>query len=150
MVIQNPYFRPIKNLAQNIRDIQWEFPFIPQIIQLLVLLFVLVVLCILFITIGIVSQISQLFWNLIVDTQTQLQEGSALEKSAYAIAAGVYFTLFLPFWLIQSPFWFIGWIWQKLGFIGLILTFLFIGVFYIWVTHPSWITNVAEVVQSFW
>ena len=69
---------------------------------------VLGILAFLFITIGLVSQIAGVLKGLILDARRHLQEGSAVERSAQAISIAIYAGLWLPFWLIQLPFSFIG------------------------------------------
>ena len=104
----NPYLRPIHMIARQIKAVPFPFPYLPQVIQLSVLVLVLGILAFLFITIGLVSQIAGVLKGLILDARRHLQEGSAVERSAQAISIAIYAGLWLPFWLIQLPFSFIG------------------------------------------
>ena len=122
---ENPFYRPIGHLFRSISIIEWKLPFIADIIQFLALCIVIIILFCLYVTIGIASQISNTFLILIRDTGRRIQQGSSIEKSAYMVATGVYLALFLPFWLIQSPFQLLGWCWGKFG----IFTFFIIAVF---------------------
>lgn len=107
----NPYFRPITTIVRQIKAVPFPFPYVPQLVQLSVLLAVLGVFGLLFVTIGLVSQIAGIFQGLIADARKQLREGSAVERSAQVVSIGIYAALWLPFWLTQLPFSFIGSLW---------------------------------------
>lgn len=116
IVEKNPYAEPILKFINEIKDTAWAFPFVPQVVNTIVIIFILLILCLLYITIGIISQISSTFWSLIVQTGQKIVSDNPVQSSAYAIAIGVYFILFLPPFLIQFPFWLIGYIISKVGF----------------------------------
>ncbi|MBT3381730.1 MAG: hypothetical protein HN976_40685 [Lentisphaerae bacterium] len=109
----NPYYRPISDLYRHLPGIEWEFPFVPQVVQSLVMCFILIVLAILFLTIGVASQTSTAFLKLIAEAREHVRGGSAVERSAWAVTAGVYFFVLLPFWAIQFPFAVLGRIWSR-------------------------------------
>ena len=124
----NPYLRPIHMIARQIKAVPFPFPYLPQVIQLSVLVAVLGIFAFLFITIGLVSQITGILKGLIVDTRRHLQEGSAVERSAQAISIAIYAGLWLPFWLIQLPFSFIGSLWTARRFGALVAVAVFLAV----------------------
>lgn len=106
---QNPFENPIKDVFNELKSTVWEIPYIPQIIKSFVLIVLLIILPLIYITIGVISQISQLLWNLIVETTGKINSNSLIDASGYAIANAIYFILFVPLWLIQFPFLLIGW-----------------------------------------
>ena len=60
-----------------------------------------------------------------------MRESNAVEKSAYALAAGIYLMLAAPFWLIILPFLLLGWLWKKCSWTGLVIYLLIIaGIVY--------------------
>ena len=124
----NPFRRPIRRLVGNLTSIQWHVPYFPQLIEAVVLLFVALVTTALYLTVGIASQIAGIFQSLMLDAQHEIKTGSLVEKSAYAVAGGIYVILWLPFWLVLLPFTFLGWIWKHLGYVGLIILALLLAV----------------------
>src|SRR5437868_9234034 len=124
----NPYLRPIHMIARQIKAVPFPFPYLPQVIQLSVLVLVLGIFAFLFITIGLVSQIAGVLKGLILDARRHLQEGSAIERSAQAISIAIYAGLWLPFWLIQLPFSFIGSLWTIHRFGALVTVAAFLAL----------------------
>lgn len=127
----NPFRRPLRRLIGNVSDIQWQVPYFPQVIEALVLIFVGGITLVLYLTVGIASQIAGILQSLMLDARQEIKTGSLVEKSAYAVAAGIYLLILLPFWLILLPFTLLGWLWKHLGYIGLaclLLAVLFAAV----------------------
>lgn len=124
----NPYLRPIHTIARQIKAVPFPFPYLPQIVQLAVLLVVLGIFAFLFITIGLVSQICGVLQGLIVDARKHLREGSAVERSAQAVSIGIYASLWLPLWLIQLPFSFIGSLWGSNRIVALVTVAVVLAV----------------------
>jgi len=124
----NPYLRPIHTIARQIKAVPFPFPYLPQLIQLSVLVLVLGIFALLFITIGLVSQIAGILQGLIVDARKHLHEGSAVERSAQAVSIGIYAGLWLPFWLIQLPFSFIGSLWSSHRFVALVTVAILLAI----------------------
>jgi hypothetical protein len=104
----NPYFAPIKRFHSTLGAIEWRFPFIPSLVNAGVLLLIILVLCSLYATVGIASQISSSLLALIKEAQKEFRHGPSVEKSGYAVAIGIYLCLFIPIWLVQSPFRLLG------------------------------------------
>lgn len=115
----NPYLRSIKMVVHQMKAVPLPFPYIPQLIQLVVMTLVLGIFAVLFVSIGLVSQIAGVFKGLIFDTRKHLREGSAIERSAQAISIAIYSLLWLPFWLIQLPFSFLGSLWSSSRIVAL-------------------------------
>jgi hypothetical protein len=135
----NPFRRPIRKFVSDIAGIQWQLPYFPQVVEVAVLLFVLVVTTILYLTIGIASQVSGIFQNLMLDARHQIKTGSLVEKSAYAVAAGIYLLLWLPFWILLLPFTILGWLWKHLGYFGLIVAVVVGLAIYVATVHREWV-----------
>ncbi|MBK8946376.1 MAG: hypothetical protein IPM32_14065 [Ignavibacteriae bacterium] len=112
----NPYSDPIKKFLLEFKSIQWKPPFILQAIQAIVSVIIISVLSILYVTVGIIAQISTTFWDLIVGLGEKMSFSQPIESTAYAIALALYFILFLPFFILQSPIWMCGWLSSKIGF----------------------------------
>jgi len=127
----NPFRRPIKKFLSDIAAIQWQLPYFPQAIEVSVLLCVLVVTTVLYLTVGIASQIAGIFQSLMLDARHQIVSGSLIEKSAYAVAAGIYLLLWFPFWLLLLPFSILGFLWKHLGYFGLILVVVIGALIYL-------------------
>lgn len=124
----NPFHRPLKRLLGNLTSIQWHFPYFPQAIEASVLVFVVAITVVLYLTAGIASQIAGILQSLMLDARQEIKTRSLVEKSAYAVAAGVYLILWLPLWLVLLPFTVLGWTWRHLGNPGLILLVLAAGI----------------------
>jgi hypothetical protein len=107
----NPFYEPIKSIAAQVRGLSWTFPYIVEILVWVVSFIVILVLCALYITIGIISQLSSTFGRLIKHTQRQLKDKSAMQKTGFIMAIGVYSVIWLPFWILQLPFYLIGLTW---------------------------------------
>lgn len=115
-IAPNPYADPIKKFIGDLKEIEWKFPFLVQIAHVLITLLILLIVLVLYLTVGIVSQISQTFWDLLVGMGERMTFSHPVESTAYVIATVVYFILFLPFFILQSPIWFSGWMASKIGF----------------------------------
>lgn len=124
----NPYLRAINTLFRQIKAVSFPFPYLPQLIQVSVLVLVLGIFALLFITIGVVSQVAGILKGLILDARKLLREGSAVERSAQAISIAIYSVLWLPFWLVQLPFSFIGSLWSVHRFGALVTVALLLAV----------------------
>src|SRR4029077_1260070 len=98
----NPYMRPIKNVARQMKGVPLPFPYLPQLIQIAVLTSVLALFGVLFVTIGVATQAAGVFRGLILEAQKHLREGSTVERSGTAVSIGIYSLLFLPFSLVGS------------------------------------------------
>jgi len=112
---ENQFAEPIKNLFIELKpnNNKFEFPFIPQIIKAIVIGIILIVLSILYCSIGILSQVSTLLRDLMEDAGEKIKEGSFINASGYAVAYAIYLIIFIPFFLVQTPFLLIGYVYHK-------------------------------------
>lgn len=124
----NPFHRPIRRLLGNLTSIQWQIPYLPQLIEFVVLLFVIIVTIALYLTVGIASQIASIFQSHMLEARREIKSGSLVEKSAYAVAGGIFVILWLPFWLLLLPFTLLGWIWKRFGYYGLIILAILLAI----------------------
>ena len=132
-VAKNPYGEPIQKFFQELKETKWQFPFLLQAIHAIISLFLLVILLFLYVTVGIVSQISNSFWDVIDDLGDKMSFSNPFPSLFYAISATIYFAIFLPFFILQSPIWLSGWITSKIGFrpfIIIIFTIIITGLLY--------------------
>jgi hypothetical protein len=120
----NPYLEPIKGFISDLKTTKWIFPFIPQVLHLLITLFLILLLGILYATIGLISQISNSFWDLITGLGDRMNFSSPITSSFYALSISIYFVLFLPFFILQSPIWISGWVANKIGFKAFLILML--------------------------
>lgn len=141
----NPFQRPLRRLFGRISDIQWQVPFFPQLIQVAVLGFVVLIIAALYLTIGIVSQIESIFMSLMLDSRHDIKSGSLVEKSAYAVAAGIFLLCWLPFFLVLLPFTLLGWIWNHLGYLGLALLTLVLALVAVACLKPDWLSRYIDM-----
>ncbi len=137
----NPFQRPIHRLTGTILSIEWQMPFFPQFIEAVVLVFVILVTAGLYLTIGIASQVAGIFQSLMLDAQHEIKTGSLVEKSAYAVAGGIYVVLWLPFWLLLLPFTLLGWLWKHLGYMGLAIMAVILALVCLLAWKPNLITS---------
>lgn len=124
----NPYSEPLKKFWNDLKITKWKFPYILQFVHAIITIFLLALLLILYLTIGIISQISNSFWDLIIGLSQKMSFSNPIESSFYALSATIYFLFFLPFFIIQYPIWLSGWLSSKIGFkpfITLLLIFIF-------------------------
>lgn len=115
-IAQNPYSEPIKNFISDLKITKWVFPYVLQSVHFIIMIFLIILLFVLYATIGIISQISNSFWNLIYGLGQKMSFSNPIESSFYALSATIYFLLFLPFFIVQSPIWLSGWLSSKVGF----------------------------------
>ena len=133
-IAQNPFSEPIKNFLKELKATKWAFPYILQIFHAIISGFLLIILGIMYITVGVLSQISNSFWDLITGLGQKMSFSNPIESSFYAISATVYFIIFLPFFILQSPIWLGGWFASKIGLKPLIIIvftiLLSIGIYF--------------------
>ena len=124
----NPYSEPLKKFWNDLKITKWKFPFILQFVHAIITIFLLAILLVLYVSVGIISQISNSFWDLITVLAHKMSFSNPIESSFYALSATIYFILFLPFFIVQSPIWLSGWFSSKIGFkpfITLLLIIIF-------------------------
>jgi hypothetical protein len=146
----NPYRQPIHTFLADIRALDWSFPFVAPAIQLVVLLLMAALCGLLYCTIGVASHISSTFWGLIVDSQKRMKnDGSGVEKSAYAVATAVFFLVFLPFFAVQFPFWLLGSLWQQLGnTVAILIALIVVGVCAVYWWSPDTLRQLIETART--
>ncbi len=146
----NPFNRPLRQLLANMTNIQWRPPYFPQVIEAAALGFVIVIMVILYLTIGIASQILSIFQGLMLDASREIKTGSLVEKSAYAIATGIYLILWVPFWLVLLPFAALGWTWKHLRYFGLVLVAIVVITCIVLVRSPDTCSYIANFFSRQW
>lgn len=149
-VITNPYAEPLKKLLQDLKETKWKFPYLLQIVHGIFSLIFLLLLIVLYLTVGFVSQVSNSFWDVIVGLGNRMSFSNPLSSLFYAISATVYFVFFLPFFILQTPFWVSGWLSSKIGLkplIVLILTLLTAAYMYYY--QPELTSETIQKIASF-
>ena len=144
----NPFTRPVLTIVEQIKSVEFTFPYIPQIIQILVLGFVFTVLAILASSVGIAIQIGGIFYILLIDASSKVKVGGFSERSAYAICAGVYLLLYIPFWIIQIPFSTLGWLWTTSRSLALTLGILMVFFTVYLCLNPNILSNCWDWIHT--
>jgi hypothetical protein len=124
---RNPFTKPIAALEREIAGVEWQFPYIAQLVQLGVILFVTVVCVVLYCTIGVITEVCDSIQALIKDAQRQMHKASLMEKSAYGITIGIYSLIYVPAFLVLLPFLLVGWLWTRLGSLFTLIFFLVVA-----------------------
>jgi len=117
----NPFFRPIKEIWNQLTTITWRLPYIDGVIQLVVIALTLAILCALSISIGILSQIGGIFIGLLYDSHKRFIEGTPMERAAQGITISIYTLLALPFLIVAAPFAVFGLLWDRMKYFGVVL-----------------------------
>ena len=144
---ENPFANPIRKLWRKTLDIKWVFPWLPQIILFLVQVLILMVFCVLYSTIGIAFHCWSIFASLLKNAcEERRGSDDLIEKSAYALAAGIYLVLASPFFTIVFPFMALGWMWKKMSWMGLILYgIVVLGILSLIFFPDWWMQNVFDL-----
>ena len=150
MTNENPFAIPIRKQWRKTLDIEWGFPFLPQVIQFLVQVLILIVFCVLYCTIGIAFHCWSIFASLLKNACAERRGAEDLiGKSAHALAAGIYLVLASPFFAIVFPFMLLAWMWEKMAWLGLILyVLLVLEIVWLVVSWDSWIQSVFDLVTK--
>jgi hypothetical protein len=120
-IAKNPFSEPLNMFIRELINCEWIFPYISTIIRFIIILIIIIIVSLFYITIGVLSQISTTLWNLIKLTSDKINISNPMGSSAYAIAIGVYFFIFIFPFIIQLPFWVLGWILTKFKLTGFIV-----------------------------
>ena len=115
-VATNPYGEPLKKIFSDLKETEWKIPFILPFVHAVISITLIILLIILYATLGFVSQVSNSFWRVVAGQGQKMSFSTPLSSFYYAISATVFFVIFFPFFIIQSPFWMSGWIVSKIGF----------------------------------
>ena len=115
-VTDNPYSKTLNKLFNDLKNVEWSFPYIVQFVHSFITVILLIILLLLYLTLGFISQISNTFWNHLTSIGQNMSYSSPIQSLFYALSVSLYFILFLPFFIFQLPFWFSGWITSKIGF----------------------------------
>ena len=142
----NPYGAPIAHFIRQLRQLDWRFPYVPQVVQCCAFSVTIGVCSVLYCTVGLASQIASVLWTSVVVVHAQMDQGFPLEKSAYAVAVGVCILLLLPFVVLLLPFWTIGWAWLRLGTNGMYASAVFVALAVVcyYVYHSEWLQQLLE------
>lgn len=151
-VAPNPFGEPIKKFIGDIKSTKWEFPYLLQVFHLLITGIILILLVLFYLSLGLVSQISNSFWSVIERIGERMSFSNPIASLFYAVSATIYFIIFLPFFLFQSPFWLSGWMTSKIGIkpfiILLITTMMTLGIYLFQPNLPRMLLNKLISIQD--
>ncbi len=116
----NSFYGPLAKFESNLRSIKWRFPCLPALVNALTRTLIAFILCLVYLTVGIAAQMGTSFQRLMEEAREQMKSVSAMVRSGYAVAIGIYFVIVVPLWLIQLPFQLIGMIWGRFGLLAII------------------------------
>lgn len=146
----NPYGRPIAQVFDQLRNLEWKIPFVTDVIVLCVSCIVLVILAILYVTVGVVAHVSSIFTSLIEQAREDMQGKPTIEKTGYIVAIGVYFAFLAPLWLIQLPFLIVGWIWEIFGYFSLIVLAVLLLIYWVVRSPLIEVPFLERFVEQYW
>lgn len=109
-IIDNPFSQPIKQIIDKIQHLNWEPVYsIPSGITFLALSMVFIIFILLW-PYGLIPIITSFLWNLIEDNVKDIKYKNIFEAMPNTIAIGIYFLVWLPFFVIAFPIYTIGFI----------------------------------------
>ena len=108
LVTDNQFSEPIEKIIEKISDLDWKAVYLlPSLITLLTLSFVLIIFIVLW-PYGLFPIIASFLWELIEDSVKEIKDKSFSDAMPYTVAIGIYFLIYLPFFIICLPIFTIG------------------------------------------
>ena len=107
---ENQFTEPIQRVSKRINNLNWNPVYlIPSLIEFFALLVVLIVFCVLW-PYGLCAIIATFIWSLIEDSNNEIKGKTFADAMPYTVAIGIYFLIYLPFFIICLPIYTIGFI----------------------------------------
>jgi len=107
-IAENLFSEPIQRIFQKIKSLDWKPVYlIPSAIEFFALIIVLLVFLILW-PYGLFPIIATFIWSLIKDCSNEIEGKTFANAMPYTVAVGIYFLIYLPFFLICLPIYAIG------------------------------------------
>ena len=149
LLAENPYYIPVGNIWRDLCSIKYKPPWLPFFVEAIVLIFLIILFAILYVTVGILSQIHQILMQKVEEIKVLIADSSStVQKSAWTISLGIYYIIALPLWVIQWPFYYLGWAGHKSR--PLLILSLFIICVLSWcLYHEKSITELTKQCYSF-
>jgi hypothetical protein len=109
-ITDNQFSEPIQRIYQKIRSLNWKPVFlIPSGIEFFALSLVMIVFIVLW-PYGLIPIIATFIWGLIEDSSNEIRGKSFANAMPYTVAIGIYFIIYLPFFICCLPIYAIGFI----------------------------------------
>jgi hypothetical protein len=109
-ITDNQFTEPIQRVYKRIGKLNWKPLFlIPSAIEFFALSIVMIVFIILW-PYGIFPIIATLIWNLIEESIIEIKGKTFGNAMPYTVSIGIYFLIYLPFFIICLPIFAIGFI----------------------------------------
>ena len=107
---ENQFSEPITRIYARIGNLNWKpLYLIPTAIEFFALGVVFIIFIILW-PYGVFPIISTFIMRLIEDSKAQMEGKTFADAMPYTVAIGIYFLIYLPFFIICSPIYFIGFV----------------------------------------
>lgn len=105
---ENQFSEPIHRIFKRIGDLNWKPVYLlPSIIEFLALSIVVIVFIILW-PYGLIPIIATFIWRLIEDSVKEIKGKTFADAMPYTVAIGIYFLIYLPFFILCLPIYIIG------------------------------------------
>lgn len=109
-ITDNQFSEPIQRICKKIENLNWKPVFlIPSAIEFFALIVVIAVFIVLW-PYGLVPIIGTFIWKLIEDSNNEIKGKTFANAMPYTVAIGIYFIIYLPFFIICLPIYTIGFI----------------------------------------
>lgn len=107
---QNPFSEPVKKTYQKIRELKFTPVLaIPSLIVFIALSIVLMIFIALW-PYGLFPMIAHFIWELVDENAKEMKGKSFIDSMPNTVASGVYFIIWLPFFIVCLPLYTIGFI----------------------------------------
>jgi|GEM_PF-4975677 len=109
-ITENQFSEPIHRIFQRIGNLNWKPVYLlPSAIEFFALSIVMIVFIILW-PYGLIPIIATFIWRLIEDSVKEIKGKTFANAMPYTVAIGIYFLIYLPFFIICLPIYAIGFI----------------------------------------
>ena len=107
-IIENQFSEPINRIFQRIGSLNWKPVYLlPSAIEFFALSIVMIVFLILW-PYGLIPIIATFIWRLIEDSVGEIKGKTFAYAMPYTVAIGIYFLIYLPFFILCLPLYTIG------------------------------------------
>ncbi len=109
-ITDNQFSEPIHRIYQRIGNLNWKPVYLlPSTIEFFALSIVMLVFIILW-PYGKIPIIATFIWRLIEDSNKEIKGKTFANAMPYTVAIGIYFLIYLPFFIVCLPIYAIGFI----------------------------------------
>ena len=110
----NPFGRALLGVWTQMKTMEWNFPFLHNLVSMVILYLVIGILVILYPTIGLSIHLAGIFRILMAENIVQMRRKPPVERIGHAVSIGVFLVFFCAFGIVALPFFLLGWFVGKL------------------------------------